>query len=405
MACKIVNLRVNNPVKVITFSLSWLILICLCGTAMGQSKNDSLEKNLLTFFTKNKLPGLHVTLVNANSILYQHSFGYADSKEKKPFDSNTIENIGSVSKTFIGCAIMKAIEQGYFTLETDINTILPFKAVNPFQPEAVISVKDLVTHTSGITDNQEVYKNCYQFQKKGQYSGLLLALMRTKGYKEKVTDTSLRQFLYNYLSVDGKWYSKQNFSENLPGQQYNYSNIASALSAYLIEVKSGMSFAAYTEKYIFSPLHMAQSGWFIDSNRQEQYARLYYNASWTFPLYSLATYPDGGLRTSAADLTNYLMALIKGYAGDSNILNSKSYQAMFTPLLSGEVKDLDLKKENRGTLWNIYKNVIDKDGDDPGISTYIFFNKKTGIGGFFLCNKLIEDNDDLVSLLHQYAAH
>ena len=111
------------------------------------------------------------------------------------------------------------------------------------------------------------------------------------------------------------------------------------------------------------------------------------------------------LRTSAGDLTNYLIWLINGYKEDNNILNSNSFKEMFTAQLSGGIANLDLQKENRGVFWNLNSNgVIDKDGDDPGISTYIFFNRKTGVGGFFLCNKLIDDNDDLVNLLQRYAA-
>lgn len=393
------------PLKAAASSASFFIALVVNFNAFSQPKSDSLEMELTSFFIKNRLPGLNVTMADANGILYQHSFGYADIRRKKPFDANTVENIGSVSKTFIACAVMKAIEQGYFTLETNINDILPFKVVNPWHPEAFIKVKDLVTHTSGIIDNQEVYRNCYHFEKKGEYSRLLLTMIRTRGYHEKVTDTSLKQFLCNYLSVGGKWYYSQNFSKSLPGRQYMYSNIASSLAAYIVEISSGLSFAAYTERYILQPLHMLHSGWFADSAQLQYYARLYFNSSRSFPLYSLTTYPDGGLRTSAGDLTHFLVCLINGLKGHNDILSSNSFKEMFAAQLPDGIANLDLQKENRGVFWNLYSNgMIDKDGDDPGISTYIFVNRKTGVGGFFLCNRLIDNNDDLVNLLHRCSA-
>jgi CubicO group peptidase (beta-lactamase class C family) len=52
--------------------------------------------------------------------------------------SHIVQNIGSFSKTFIAVALMTAIELGYFTLETDINTILPFLVVNPNVPQQPI---------------------------------------------------------------------------------------------------------------------------------------------------------------------------------------------------------------------------------------------------------------------------
>ena len=58
---------------------------------------------------------------------------------------------------------------------------------------------------------------------------------------------------------------------------------------------------------------MNNSGWFLSSIDIKKHAKLYYTGDLYFPLYNLLTYPDGGLKTSANDLSKYLVNVIKGY--------------------------------------------------------------------------------------------
>ena len=211
--------------------------------------------------------------------------------------------------------------------------------------------------------------------------------------------------MHEYLSVDGKYYSKENFGSRAPGALYGYSNIASALAAYLIEVKSGMTYAEFTIRYILNPLKMNQSGWFLSANKLSKYARPYYNLHSAFPYYHFITYPDGGLRTNTKDLSKYLIALIKGYNGDRTLLTKSSYDVMFTPQFSTEnpPKGISLVNRNKGIFWNLYSNgTIGHDGDDPGVTTYLLFNPKTGLGGVFLCNKYLADKTQIMNLLARF---
>lgn len=55
---------------------------------------------------------------------------------------------------------------------------------------------------------------------------------------------------------------------------------------------------------------MQNSGWFLNAQKLDQYARHYYDLTTLFPFYECITYPDGGLRTNTTDLSKYLIALI-----------------------------------------------------------------------------------------------
>lgn len=380
------------------------VVLCLCRqTANGQSKFDSLTTSLQEIITKDSLPGMSVVLVNTNHIVYEHNFGYADVAKKINYTSSSIQSIGSVSKTFIAIALMKAIELGYFNLETDINTILPFKVENPNYPNTVITVRELTNHSSSILDNPDIYPNTFQFDEGfSSYDTTAYKRLQNLGFRKKVSDTPLKTFLKDYLSVNGKYYHPNNFGSIAPGGSSHYSNIASALAAYLIEVKSGMSYAEFTEKQILKPLKMYHSGWLLDTKRLHQYAKPYYDLVLSLPFYHSTTYPDGGLRSNTADLSKYIIALIHGYNGDQSLLRTKSYRAMFSPQFSKDhlPEGISLLHRNKGIFWNLYTNgTIGHDGDDPGVSSFLFFNPKTGRGGVFLCNRYLADKSQIINLL------
>ncbi|MBN4683912.1 beta-lactamase family protein, partial [Pandoraea nosoerga] len=88
-------------------------------------------------------------------------FGYADVASKRPYTPQTVQPIGSISKTLIGVALMKGVERGWFTLDDDIDTLLPFPVRNPDFPDKPITLRQLATHTSGIVDREAVYEAGY----------------------------------------------------------------------------------------------------------------------------------------------------------------------------------------------------------------------------------------------------
>lgn len=210
------------------------------------------------------------------------------------------------------------------------------------------------------------------------------------------------EFFKNYLSPGGKYYNKENFGAGKTGSASRYSNIASALAAYLIEVKSGLTYAQFTQQNILKPLKMSQSGWPLVKADIKHYAKPYFNLKQSFPFYSWITYPEGGLRTSAADLSKYLIEMIKSYQGKGMILSQASVKTMFTPQFSADniPEGLSLKTRNKGVFWNLYNNgTIGHDGDDPGVSTFLFFNTRTGLGGIFICNKYLTDKQPIIDQL------
>lgn len=167
------------------------------------------------------------------------------------------------------------------------------------------------------------------------------------------------------------------FINRAPGTTYQYTNLGAALAAYLIEIKTGVSFADYSENAIFKPLHLTDSRWFYDAALEPAYATLYKVNREAYPPYSLITYPDGGLRTSCQDLSRYMVEMLKGCAGKSSLLTPQSFKTMFTAQFdsSNMPQQMDQSEPNRAVFWAFNRSGrLVHSGGDPGLSAFVSFD-------------------------------
>lgn len=382
---------IENPIG--KFLLLLLLFTCNADRIKGQSPAEALTAALDSQYQQNGFPGFCVSIVNSDSILYENAFGFADLERKIPYTTKTVQPIASVSKLFIGMAVMKAIEQGLLTLDTDINSILPFKVQHPYTPEIPVTLKHLATHTSGITDNPATYKKTYLYNTPVQEDNPVYKALKAKGYGAEGKDTTLGAFLQDYLSTSGTYYSKNNFNKAAPGKRYEYSNIASDLAAWLIELKSGISFAQYTQQYILQPLQMTHSTWSTAAADQANLASLYTGLKVPYPKYSSVTYPDGGLTTSCHELSLFLKENIAGQQGKGKILSAASYTTMLQPAFSAsyEPRNIDPGEPNIGVFYAMKKSgIIGHSGSDAGVTAFFFFNPVKGYGMLFIANTELE---------------
>ena len=385
----------------IAATFSFLFLLGITFSTKGQTTAQAFDQALTSAFKSTNIPGMAVAIVNKDKIFYQNQFGYADLATKKPYTENTIHNIGSTSKTFIGISLMQLVEQGKLTLDTKVNDVLPFKVTNPHYPAIDITIRQLATHTSSIRDrtfNYELKAYTSDDNTKGNRKGLPLIYKIHFKRILKNEAISLSEFLKNTLSKKGKWYKKKNFYKNAPGTTEHYSNIGAALAGYVVEVVSGEKYADYVERHILNPLKMEATGWTGESTNPAQFAKRYVNGI-AFPDYKLTTYPDGGLISSTADLSRYLMAMIRGYKGESQLLSAASFQQMMrnqyeqTPLVNS-IKETEGRS---GIFWDIFaktgKGDIGHNGSDPGILSFMYFDPASGIGCLLFTNTDSEDKE------------
>lgn len=379
-----------------------LLLAFWFAYATGQTKNGSkdtptIDSIIYKKMQESELVGIGAAIIIDKKLVWQKGYGYADRENKIPFSPETLMNIASVSKVFTGACLMKAVELGKLNLDADIKIYLPFKIVNPYFPDKKITLRMLATHTSGLADRYPFYTDSTYFYGKD-------------------APEPLGDFLEQYFSPAGKYYSKENFLKHKPGSYRAYSNIGAGLAAYILERSTGTKLNRFSRTYIFKPLQMEHTGWFLSEIDTGLHTKLYEKQDGKInliPLYGTITYPDGGLRTSVSELSRFFIALLReGVYKGTRILKKQSVAEMlrFQFSTSNKPENVNLAQLNSGIFWATKMGGarIGHNGSDPGVRTFMLsdLDKTTGII-LFVNTSLGEQDEgvyvDLYNALYDYA--
>lgn len=374
---------------------------------------DELTRKLTEISRQSIFNGFGVALVNDEEVLYQNGFGLADVKSGEKYTGNTIQNIASVSKTFIALAILKAQESGKLKLDDPIDKYLPYRIVNPKFRNTAITIRQLLTHTSSIVDNEEYLHRSWILNDTVNLEKNLKIDIGECRFSAPSTEVPLDTFMFNILTEKGKWFKPDTFSEHEPGQIFCYSNMASTLAALVLEKATGQKFDTFTEKYILQPLNMNSTGWGLHSVDIKKHSRLYIDKKTAYPFYRLVTYPEGSLITSASDMSKYICELMKGYTGKGTLLKKESYNEFFRPQLKPEnFIDRDTTEfgdYNIGLIMSFGPTGnFGHFGGDPGLFSVIYFDKEKKTGKYYITNTDADGKDSgryhsqIVKLLDEY---
>lgn len=119
----------------------FILLIILCNSCQNRKNektefnkektNDlvtsSFNKEMDSLYNTGVFNGFSAAIVDTTGIVYNQGFGYADVNKKKKYTESTFINIVSISKVFIGVALLKAEEMNFVDLDDPVNKHLPFK--------------------------------------------------------------------------------------------------------------------------------------------------------------------------------------------------------------------------------------------------------------------------------------
>lgn len=342
---------------------------------------NQLDSLVSQKMSESSIVGLGAAIIVNKKLVWAKGFGYADKENKKPFTNNTIINIASISKTFTGVCLMRAVEDHQISLDDDINKYLPFKVVNPNFPSEKITLRHIATHTSSLADRYPFYDSTYHY---GGNSPL-----------------DLGTFLKDYFTPEEKYYAKENFLNKKPGTYRDYSNIAAGLAGYIVEIITGKKLNEYSKKHILKPLKMKNTGWFLSEVNLANHSKLYLKQGDTLkPIqwYSIPTYPDGGVRTSVSELATFFIALLnEGEYNGVRILKKESAREMqrFQFDTSNKPENVNLAKLNSGIFWATKQGAskIGHAGTDLGVKTEMLANLTKDVGVILFTNTGLEEDE------------
>lgn len=147
-----------------------LLALLLCAAPVAQGPADSLvaaiegpqagrtgelaELTLAAAMQKLGVPGVSIAVIKDFAIHWSRGFGVADVTTKAPVSPDTLFQAASISKPVAAMAVLRAVQDGKFTLDQDVNTILrswkvPAGDATARQP---VTLRGLLSHTSGTDD-------------------------------------------------------------------------------------------------------------------------------------------------------------------------------------------------------------------------------------------------------------
>lgn len=106
-----------------------------------------LQRRLDAQLAKYSLPGVSAAIIWPDGTTWTGAAGMADEKAGTPMTTDTAFGLASISKTFTAAVVMQLVQEGTLSLDEPVAPLLPDFTLDP-----AITVRNLLDHTSGLTD-------------------------------------------------------------------------------------------------------------------------------------------------------------------------------------------------------------------------------------------------------------
>jgi len=324
----------------------FLFLLIISNNAFSQ------EKKLDSLFNAQKDFSGVVLIAENGKPVYQKAFGYREFEKKIPLQTSDIFELASVSKQFTAMIIMMLKEKGLLNYDDSVSRYLeiPYKG---------ITIRNLLTHTSGLPDYQDIMDKYWD--------------------KSKVAGNP------DCIEYLNKYAPPKHFE---PGEKYEYSNTGYMLLASIAEKASGKDFIDMCRKWIFSKLKMKSTDirtleekkatknfaiGHIYVEERSKYVRADSFPSSNYTIWLGNRKGPGRISSTAADLLKWDKALYT-----KKLIKQSTLQDAFTPM-----KLNDGTISNYGFGWELrndpsFGKIVQHNGDNPGYKTQIirYIDKK-----------------------------
>lgn len=336
----------KEKIKFINTTFLVIISLFVLQIAAQDAVTPKIDEFIKAEMEKQKIPGVSLAVVKDGRLVYAKGYGLANVEHQVPVKPETIFQSGSVGKQFTSMAVMMLVEEGKVSLEDKINkyfTDAPAEWSN-------ITVRHLLTHTSGMTD----YPKDFNFR---------------ADYTE---DDIYKRIKTVPLAFQ-------------PGEKWAYSNLGYVTLGILINRVTGKFYGDFLKERVFNPLGMTTARIISESdiipNRAAGYMLVkgeLKNQEWVSP--TLNTTADGALYLSVLDMAKWEAAL-----NGEKLLKKTNLEQMWTSvkLNSGATPKYGfgwfLAEANgkqiieHGGAWQGFKSMISRFPEDK-LTVIVFAN-------------------------------
>lgn len=282
-----------------TMAMRWIFVAGLSSALMacatgGKAVYESVDALMRDYDGQG--PGASVLVIRDGEAVVRRSYGYADLETRTPATPRTNYRLASVSKQFTATAILLLAQDGKLGLDDPVRKWLPSL---PAKAADAITIKHLLTHTSGLIDYED---------------------LMAEDAVEQIHDAGVLRLL-----------ETQDRAYFAPGADYRYSNSGYALLALIVEKASGRRYADFLRERIFLPLGMARTVAYeksVSEVSDRAYGYSLIDGRWqrTDQSSTSAVLGDGGIYSSIDDLAKWDAAQY-----DDRLLDAQSRKLATTP--------------------------------------------------------------------------
>ncbi|AZV41595.1 serine hydrolase domain-containing protein [Peribacillus asahii] len=369
------NVKLSKIGKLILIILFFFIT-SLNEKVLATENHNDVDISKIDEYMNNELerlniPGASIAIVKDEKVQYIKGYGISGPNGKE-MTSQTPVVLGSVSKSFTALAIMQLVDQGMIQLDHPVQQYIPWFTLANEEASKEITIRHLLNHTSGISE----------------YDGQVAI---SQG------DQSIKKLVESLRDV----HLTKGVSET-----YQYSNLNYSILGLVIEEVTKTPYAEYISSNIFKPLQMENS--YADSKEDKNntiavgYQTMFGFKMPTEQLNHEANVPHGYLISSAEDMANYMIAILKkGQFKGESVLSKQSINEMHQPssFIGNDIY--------YAMGWEVNKDVITHNGWTENTYSRVILDEEYGITLLINSFDYYNSNryDEIMTNLYNFIKH
>lgn len=279
---------------------------------LNEQQLDSLADIMQQAVDQQAIAGCSFLIAHRGEVVFREAFGFADVESERPFTTNELVPIASVSKPVLASVVMALVDQGKLTLDDPVEKYLPefkdMKVKGGKSPIHQMTIRHLLSHTAGFWGNKGI-------------SAEKLDLIRN--FQRPLGEAVSRMATYEL--------------EYQPGTKFVYSGSGFCVAGRVAEVVLNQSLEQIAQEVLFRPLGLSRTTYLPSKEIRETVPTAYSRQSGgvlerqpsrtggelRFIL------PGGSLFTTLDELATFgAMHLEDGMCHEKQILSKKSIDEM-----------------------------------------------------------------------------
>lgn len=317
------------------------------------------------FYPEAVAPGVAVVVVKDSQVILLKGYGYANLESKRPITPQTAFYIASSTKPFFALAVALMDQKGQLSLDAPLSSYLPnLKLQAPLSTDA-IKLRNLLTHTHGISDGPVDFRMSFTGQ--GTQSELMALLAEHQRSKT--------------------------------GNDFAYSNIGYQIASMAVESKLKQNWKDVLQSTVLDPLGMKNTSTYLSRVKTEELALPYFAGAGDYqPLhYAKADanmHAAGGMITTAEDVAKWLQVnLNNGKLGGRQVFPASVVAETHRLQADQDTQFAWVRRYGYGLGWNIGsyegETLIHHHGGFSAFYAHVSFMPKQRLGVAVLANEIL----------------